>query len=542
MDEIQTKRLHVSGLTPAISAADLTTRLSSFGRVVSVSTLGTPDALGRPRPFGFVEIEGTGKDLARCVNVLSGSTWKGAKLRLGDAKPDYAERIAAENALPPPPPRKRKRHGARIAPDVDLDTPITPEEAAARPGWRVTPLGRVVRPIRMRPERPLPPPEPVRKIVKAKDGKDVVQKKRKRRAREVLRARRRTIDPTRWGSVQLKGMFLENASEALGTGREALGAQSEDGASISSGSGSESDGGYDDDEEKSDEEDAEILEILDAQVTSPPPSPPPVQHHPVEDIPTAAPASTIPARSVSPSNLVDDEKKQSLALLQSLFGETDDKWIGRETLSDVDVDEAARGDGGHGGGGGSDIEEVPMDVDNTERTLEDTGDAEDEAHPETVEEADAIDEEPRTTAAATDSQPPKQAQTKLKDLFAPRPEEAGFSLVGHLDLDFELELDDTDPIFSAPAPAPHVLAEVAPPPTHSHTYDPRMPRFFPPANQIHAQMRTAVASAGFFRTGSEADIRARWDAEKLELTRDWKKRAREAGKTRKRRGGAGEGE
>lgn len=236
----------------------------------------------------------------------------------------------------------------------------------------------------------------------------------------MLRARRRTIDPTRWGSVQLKGMFLENASEGLAIGRDTLSAQFGDGASTSSGSGSESDGGYDDEEEKSDEEDEEILDAPEASL---PPSPHPVQHRLVEDIPTAAPASTIPTRSVSPSNLVDDEKKHSLALLQSLFGETDDKWIGRETLSDVDVDEAARGDGGHGGGGGSDIEEVPMDVDDIERTEDAAENEDDENQPEIVDEIAVVDEEPHTTATATEAQPQKQAQTKLKDLFAPRPEE-----------------------------------------------------------------------------------------------------------------------
>jgi hypothetical protein len=41
----------------------------------------------------------------------------------------------------------------------------------------------------------------------------------------------------------------------------------------------------------------------------------------------------------------------------------------------------------------------------------------------------------------------------------------------------------------------------------------------------------------FYRTGTEEDIRKRWEGEKVELTRGWKKRSREAGKMRKRRGG-----
>lgn len=43
---------------------------------------------------------------------------------------------------------------------------------------------------------------------------------------------------------------------------------------------------------------------------------------------------------------------------------------------------------------------------------------------------------------------------------------------------------------------------------------------------------------GFFRTGTEEDIRKRWEENKGELTRDWKRRCREAGKVnRRKRGG-----
>jgi hypothetical protein len=40
----------------------------------------------------------------------------------------------------------------------------------------------------------------------------------------------------------------------------------------------------------------------------------------------------------------------------------------------------------------------------------------------------------------------------------------------------------------------------------------------------------------FFRTESEEEIKARWEAQKLDLTRDWKRRHREAVKSQRRRG------
>lgn len=46
----------------------------------------------------------------------------------------------------------------------------------------------------------------------------------------------------------------------------------------------------------------------------------------------------------------------------------------------------------------------------------------------------------------------------------------------------------------------------------------------------------------FCRTETSDEIRQRWEAQKGELTRDWKRRHREAIKSRRRRGGAGDGD
>lgn len=48
----------------------------------------------------------------------------------------------------------------------------------------------------------------------------------------------------------------------------------------------------------------------------------------------------------------------------------------------------------------------------------------------------------------------------------------------------------------------------------------------------------------FYKTNTEDEIRKDWEEKRADLTRDWKKRAREAGKmSRKRKGGVdGEGD
>ena len=115
MDTPITKRLIISGLTTSITADDISKRLTTFGIVKATDGFGLTDGLGQPRKFGYVTLETTTGNLAKCMdgflscsriyiwlisilsstigmNLLSGSTWKGAKLRFGEAKPDFKEK------------------------------------------------------------------------------------------------------------------------------------------------------------------------------------------------------------------------------------------------------------------------------------------------------------------------------------------------------------------------------------------------------------------------------------------------------------------
>jgi hypothetical protein len=118
----------------------------------------------------------------------------------------------------------------------------------------------------------------------------------------------------------------------------------------------------------------------------------------------------------------------------------------------------------------------------------------------------------------------------------------GFSLINHLDLDSELELDMDEPAFAnnAPAPASTFASDLT---KHAATtsvlapqpkaLDTTLPYFFP------QQSTRAAAAARFTRTESEAQIRLRWEVARGELTHEWKRRHREAVKSRRRRGGGG---
>lgn len=73
MEEVISKRLHVSGLTQAITPDDLSQRLGSFGTVRALDGFNMLDAVGQPRRFGYVTLETTKRQLGRCMLSPSAS-------------------------------------------------------------------------------------------------------------------------------------------------------------------------------------------------------------------------------------------------------------------------------------------------------------------------------------------------------------------------------------------------------------------------------------------------------------------------------------
>ncbi|THH28367.1 hypothetical protein EUX98_g5814 [Antrodiella citrinella] len=394
-EEIITKRLQVSGLTPAITPAELGAKLGSFGSVKALDGFGVLNAVGQPRKFGYVTIETTKAKLAKCMNLLSGVTWKGAKLRMGEAKPDFRERIAKEHEPPADdaPARKKRRlaKGVQGLHAVDMSL-VTPENVQDRGGWRVTPLGKIVRPIRMRPEHPLPEPLPKAPIAKAKEKKDkktgVVKEKRKRVKEPPTRARRRTIDPTKWDSQHLKGVFLDSG---LAPTNVPIATQEVEDDSDSSDDSGEEEAARNEVEPINEE--AEVEVELEASVPTPKPQAPTLSKSQIQDA----------------SSDLREESKTALGLLQSLFA--GDEWGGAESVgSDVDMNDIGN------------ITELDDDVTDEVETVprQDTDVVMGHIQtPVTSDEEDETDEE------ESPKQPSKSQsqQTKLKDLFAPREEE-----------------------------------------------------------------------------------------------------------------------
>jgi hypothetical protein len=284
--------------------------------------------------------------------------------------------------------RKRRRlalHGvqARHARDMSL---VTPSNVHQRPQWSVTPLGRLIRPMRMRPARPIGPPLDVLKAqnknisFKSQGGKEGRKRRRNVASAPPTRARRQTIDPLRWGSTHISGVFLEGEraliSSALDVGGETSGKTRES---------SEVEG------------DDEVENILDASQS-------PADDNDEPSIPADANAD------------LAAEKATELRLLYSMFGEADEDWGGAEEVD-------------------SDMErEAPTNA--TPHASQSSGLRDDDADFEVVPAAQkaskksSIDQrqaaQPTTSTAAAPRNPdPEQrpTATNLKDLFAPREEE-----------------------------------------------------------------------------------------------------------------------
>lgn len=381
------------------------------------------------------------------MNVLSGTVWKGAKLRIGDAKPDYRERcvsshsvtlalihfpipirFALSESLPPPPPKKR-RLGSHSTigthtPDMSL---ITPETAHTRGGWRVTEMGRVVRVMRMRPERPLEPPRATTSAGRKKhevDGKSGTGKRKKRVKRPPTRARRRTIDPTHWDSMHLKGMWLDaEVVGAVETGVSLGRSGHEDQARFVKRYAGEVDSSDDEHDAESAVTESEADDHRSVASVVPESAVAPLPALAPSPGPTARPPPTESAAGGATS--LSQEKFASLALLRSLFSDKDGEegWGGQESLSDIeDARLEGKGNTGESQAGtrmvideDGGIEEVPRAKFKDMEIGSDTSDGVGsplKSQPQPV-------PQPGQTIQ-------NQTQTKLKDLFAPREDEGAF--------------------------------------------------------------------------------------------------------------------
>ncbi len=275
---------------------------------------------------------------------------------------------------------------------------VTPETAPTLGGWRVTATGRLIRPIRTRPDHPLPEPIVIAKPEKSKGKTEKDKKERKRVRVPPTRARRRTIDPTKWGSTHLKGIFLENAAAAVLPKRAAVEEhhvsedESDDGNDIAIAEDDESE-----EESEGDEEPQSVPENLFKD------DPVPVTVQLKAKTPSASnSAPQAKPTSAAPDGDLAEEASKALGLLRSLFGDKDE-WGGEESVGS-DVDE-------------EDLRRAGLD------TIEVTGASSEATNTDSDDGAMQVDAPAAEETNSAPAKAPATEKTKLKDLFAPREED-----------------------------------------------------------------------------------------------------------------------
>ncbi|EHS64591.1 hypothetical protein PGTUg99_005699 [Puccinia graminis f. sp. tritici] len=219
MTDQQNFRLHIGGLGPSVTSSDLEKRFAAFGTVVKVDGVGKLDANGSPLKYAFVDILSTDPQIKRCMNLLSGTTYKGGTLRIAPARPDYVARVEREKANLPintfvdpdeeairvreeKAAQKLERKLAKLrarkrgiegyeSSNMELMTVKKFKSRQGVNGWKKDPETSLpIFPILTRPLRPLPPLETAQSQTAnlKEDASDCV--------RVPTRARRIRIDPT----------------------------------------------------------------------------------------------------------------------------------------------------------------------------------------------------------------------------------------------------------------------------------------------------------------------------------------------------------
>ncbi|KAG9048809.1 hypothetical protein FS837_012011 [Tulasnella sp. UAMH 9824] len=542
---LRDKRIIVSGLTPAISAQDIRLRFAPFGTVKAVDGVGLLDGNGDPRKFAFVTVELNEKELSTCMSRLNGTKWKGAKLRIGEARQDFrANKLnLLDNArMAPNLPEKGEKNSfsntikGRHAADMSLTTlenvdrrkvRAVPRRMVQREAyhvpqhWKRTPLGHIVRPVRMRPSRPIPSlPSTARSASKSTSARTPARIKS---SKVLRRAKLTVIDPTKYGSTHLTvatrmfGTVAQPRHDGNDLGPMRVGDEGEPVIE------------HDKDEVRHTNQESEEPSLNSGSEVDVPQIG--FRRNYLSDIVNSEQSPPLsPATNDEGSRNVQEEKKRDLDILASVLGNQD------ALTWEPD----------------SDLEQLAWEnSDKRRKELEVEADGDDSNT-----EAEAVQLEHALQNLGYD--PVKTAP--LKEMFAPRPDESGFSLfdnIGDLDVELEepdVELNPQDITWRGVAGHSEALHHSRPEFVPDIVPDHATPFFFPlPRDErgvldrsfgspsyrnssnlfrdvFDGGVANSVDSGGFWRveTQSREEIRKYWDETKGELTREYKTRHRDA--------------
>lgn len=148
---MDSRRLYIRGLPEEVSEADLQSRFKSFGKVAAVQ-VARNSIDGKCRGFAHLSMDCSEADWKKCLSTLNGSSWKGTKILIQDAKMDFETKRKAELAEADGPANKEsvdktRRRLVREASDMSL---VNEKNVEGRKGWRRGKFGRAIAIVRVR--------------------------------------------------------------------------------------------------------------------------------------------------------------------------------------------------------------------------------------------------------------------------------------------------------------------------------------------------------------------------------------------------------
>ncbi|KAJ2715938.1 hypothetical protein H4R19_000924 [Coemansia spiralis] len=142
------KRVYIGGFAQPVTADEVRGRFKPFGQVHDVDLPAAQNG-NMTRGFGYVTLSITPSQWQRCTRVYSGAAWKGGKMRIEEAREDYAARLRREMAEAADPAARQTtgKGGRRARSDgvhADDMALVTAKNMGRYAGWTKNRYGRPV--------------------------------------------------------------------------------------------------------------------------------------------------------------------------------------------------------------------------------------------------------------------------------------------------------------------------------------------------------------------------------------------------------------
>lgn len=118
------KRVYVGGLSSSIESSDLESRFSRFGSVSNLEIINKSTPVGTIQRFAYLNFRTDEDKWQKCKSYLSNATFKGSKLRIEEARPYYLVKLQQEKKIADFQSTNNNEKNEDHSTKVDLEDPV----------------------------------------------------------------------------------------------------------------------------------------------------------------------------------------------------------------------------------------------------------------------------------------------------------------------------------------------------------------------------------------------------------------------------------